>query len=149
MPEGSEDVMPKDEGLKNLKPFQPGQSGNPAGRPKGSKHVSTIILEMLRKAFPDEDIPTLSTEDSKAIRAFFGRRKIQINDAIAARMVLEALKGESWAMKELLDRTEGKVTEKHEHSNPDGTGLGEPIANAMASFEKSLLKIYGDEPDDK
>lgn len=30
-----------------LKPFQPGQSGNPAGLPKGTKHVSTWIQELL------------------------------------------------------------------------------------------------------
>lgn len=27
--------------------FQPGQSGNPAGKPKGTKHLSTHIQEML------------------------------------------------------------------------------------------------------
>lgn len=27
--------------------FQPGQSGNPAGKPKGSKHLSTWIQELL------------------------------------------------------------------------------------------------------
>lgn len=28
-------------------PFKPGQSGNPAGRPKGSKHKTTLIVEAL------------------------------------------------------------------------------------------------------
>lgn len=32
---------------KNLRPFKKGQSGNPNGRPKGSKNLSTIIQEML------------------------------------------------------------------------------------------------------
>ena len=31
----------------DLIPFKKGQSGNPAGRPKGSKNRSTIIREML------------------------------------------------------------------------------------------------------
>ena len=31
----------------NLKPWQPGQSGNPAGKPKGAKHLSTWIRELL------------------------------------------------------------------------------------------------------
>lgn len=34
-----------------LTPFQPGQSGNPAGRPKGARHISTWIQEMME----DED----------------------------------------------------------------------------------------------
>jgi len=33
--------------LENLTPFQPGQSGNPAGKPKGTKHLSTYIQEAL------------------------------------------------------------------------------------------------------
>lgn len=31
----------------NLKPWQPGQSGNPAGRKLGSKNISTIVRELL------------------------------------------------------------------------------------------------------
>ena len=31
----------------NLKPFKKGQSGNPKGRPKGSKNRSTIIKKWL------------------------------------------------------------------------------------------------------
>jgi len=31
----------------NLKPWQPGQSGNPAGRKPGSKNMSTIVRELL------------------------------------------------------------------------------------------------------
>lgn len=31
----------------NLKSWQPGQSGNPKGKPKGTKHLSTWIQEMM------------------------------------------------------------------------------------------------------
>ncbi len=31
----------------NLKSWQPGQSGNPAGRKPGSKNISTIVQELL------------------------------------------------------------------------------------------------------
>lgn len=31
----------------NLKSWKPGQSGNPAGKPKGTKHISTLIQELL------------------------------------------------------------------------------------------------------
>jgi hypothetical protein len=33
--------------LNNLKPFEQGESGNPAGRPKGSKNRSTIARQWL------------------------------------------------------------------------------------------------------
>ncbi len=32
---------------KNLTPWRPGISGNPAGKPKGAKHLSTWIQEMM------------------------------------------------------------------------------------------------------
>ena len=32
---------------KQLTPFKPGQSGNPAGRPKGARHKTTIAIEAL------------------------------------------------------------------------------------------------------
>jgi hypothetical protein len=38
----------------NLQPWQPGQSGNPSGKPKGTKHLSTWIREMLE----DENFST-------------------------------------------------------------------------------------------
>jgi len=31
---------------RNLKPFQPGQSGNPGDRPKGTHALATLILEV-------------------------------------------------------------------------------------------------------
>ena len=34
--------------LANLKLFQPGVSGNPAGRPKGSKNKATILRDVLK-----------------------------------------------------------------------------------------------------
>ena len=38
--------------LRNLKPFQPGQSGNPKGRPKGARNrLGTQFLEALEADF--------------------------------------------------------------------------------------------------
>lgn len=36
-----------DKRLDNLKPFQKGKSGNPKGRPKGIKNLSTVIQQIL------------------------------------------------------------------------------------------------------
>ena len=42
---------------KYLRPFPPGVSGNPAGRPKGSKNFTTVIQKLLNdKAFVDKVI---------------------------------------------------------------------------------------------
>lgn len=42
----------------NLTPWEPGQSGNPAGRRPGSKNMSTIAKELLNQ---DADIRMLAT----------------------------------------------------------------------------------------
>lgn len=39
--------------------FQPGQSGNPAGRPKGSKTLKTYVQEMLRDMTDEEKLDFL------------------------------------------------------------------------------------------
>ena len=39
--------------------FQPGKSGNPAGRPKGSKTLKTYVSEMLRDMTDEEKLEYL------------------------------------------------------------------------------------------
>jgi hypothetical protein len=72
--------------LENLKPWKPGQSGNPNGRPK--KVVTDFILA------------DLTANDSQAARAL-------------ARVGLKkALEGDFRYFKEILDRVEGKVPDR-------------------------------------
>lgn len=52
----------------NLKPWKPGQSGNPAGMKKGTKHISTWIQEMLN----DEDFETMLLDSRKGMVEFKG-----------------------------------------------------------------------------
>lgn len=47
-----EEMTPEERRLANLKPYKKGQSGNPAGRPKGVKNWSTVIQQLLA----DEDM---------------------------------------------------------------------------------------------
>lgn len=35
--------------------FPPGVSGNPAGKPKGTKHLTTLLFEALQKQVPNKD----------------------------------------------------------------------------------------------
>jgi len=74
------------------KPFQwkPGQSGNPLGRPKKEATVTSLVQEILDQT------------DSKS-----GKTHAML---IAEAMVKLALK-DPQVLKELLNRTEGKVTE--------------------------------------
>jgi hypothetical protein len=70
--------------------FKPGQSGNPGGRPKG-----TSITSVLRATLTEED-------------------KL----AIAQKLIAGARAGEMDKIREIMDRTEGKVPNKNENGQP-------------------------------
>lgn len=78
----------------NLRPFKPGQSGNPNGRPKG-----LTLEERFRKVLE------AATKDGAAD----GR---QIADVLVEVIIKQALKGNSTAWKEALDRAYGKVPDR-------------------------------------
>lgn len=84
--------------------FKKGESGNPAGRPVGSKNVSTVLREMLQQMAPKEVI------DSKFVKEFCkGKTHVTLADAVAARLFMEAIiNGDLGAIREILDRLEGK-----------------------------------------
>jgi hypothetical protein len=72
------------------RPFLPGQSGNPNGRPKG-----TSITSVLRSRLTDED-------------------KIAIADAL----IRGAKAGEMDKIREVMDRHDGKVPNRNENGDP-------------------------------
>ena len=85
----------------NLKSYKPGESGNPGGRPRGSRNVSTVLASMLSDIAPDIVIEASFVKDISK-----GLKKATIADAAAARLVYEGVvNGQSWALKGLLDRT--------------------------------------------
>ena len=81
-----------------LRPFEPGESGNPNGRPKGSRNIATVLREYLE------------LEDKQA-----GGSGDALNPLAAelCRLILKA-KNESVRLKavqEAFERIEGKVDE--------------------------------------
>lgn len=75
--------------------WKPGESGNPKGRPKGRNLTEAILAR-------------LDQEHN-------GRPLVEI---LADRVIKEALSGKFPFAKELWDRIEGKVTDKHEIEGP-------------------------------
>jgi len=62
--------------------WKPGQSGNPAGKPKGTKHLSTLIREML-----DDDNFVQKLENGKLIMGAPGKAIVRV-------LVVKSLNGD-------------------------------------------------------
>jgi ribosomal 50S subunit-associated protein YjgA (DUF615 family) len=82
--------------------FKEGESGNPAGRPKGTRNLSTILREML-----EEEIE-VNVEGKK-------ERK-QFQEVIIRKLIKKASDGDIKAITEILDRVEGKAKQTVEQS---------------------------------
>jgi len=84
--------------------FTPGQSGNPAGRPKGRS-----VTAILRKVIDANDY--------------------ELAERLVRTLVDRALKGDYRCMKEIWDRIDGKPTRTTEISGPSGG----PIVSVQTS----------------
>lgn len=90
--------------LKNLILWKPGQSGNPKGKPKGTKNFKTILAQVLgayKEDFAGEEID--------------GAKKVAIT--LFKKAVYEK-NGDIAAIRELLDRLEGRpiqnINQRHD-----------------------------------
>ncbi len=87
----------------NLKPWKPGQTGNPNGRPKGTS-LTLTLRKLLDTPVPGKDITYA--------------------EAVIRRLVAEAMKGNTKAANIILERIDGKVpqaiTGMVSEGNPDG-----------------------------
>ena len=110
--------------LQNLRPFQPGQSGNPGGLPKGTPKVSVAYMHLLK----------LSPEEFQAFKPK------TTAEAIAYRQIYTAIYGYDAlpAAKEICDRTEGKARQAIDVSNVTD------IEKERAMFEAAIKGVMAD-----
>jgi hypothetical protein len=86
----------------NLKPFQPGKSGNPGGRPR-KRPISERYAEKIETELPE------------AWRKELGlRRGATYGDAVAEGQVQAAIRGETGAAREIREAIEGRATRRIE-----------------------------------
>jgi hypothetical protein len=90
--------------LANLKPFPKGQSGNPNGRPEGTRNRSTVLKELLSQVCDFTNPLTLRKETADL--------ETQVMTALVAR----GRRGDVTAIREILDTVYGKVSDKNELS---------------------------------
>lgn len=89
----------RNSGIENLKPWKPGQSGNPNGRPPKGQALTDLMREMM------EENPN-------------------IKKAIMAKLMEGAAKGDIAFIREVLDRIEGKPIQKNENKIVTDLQLG-------------------------
>ncbi len=91
--------------------FKKGESGNPAGRPVGSRNRSTIVREWLEVKKQTRNPITEQDEE------------LQVQDMMVLSMIGRALKGDVNAFKELMDSGYGKLLNYNEVTGKDGEGF--------------------------
>lgn len=116
--------------IANLRPFKPGQSGNPAGKPKGVKHINTWVQELMH----DEEFEALIYDAKVGIKEFKGA---PLKAIIKAQMI-KALNGDTKAYDSLVrsgwaQKVETDVTTKGESLN---TTIDPAAAAAYAEYLK-------------
>ncbi len=109
----------------NLKPWKKGQSGNPAGKPKGARNRATIIRELLEAKATDGDG--------------------QIADQLTRALIKKAAEGDVMAFRELFDSAYGKNTDKVENSI-HYTKMGNVMVQDASGEVKALEFDIGSPP---
>lgn len=88
--------------------WQPGQSGNPYGRPKGALNSRTLLKKWLGVKMKSKDPIT-----KKDIN-------VTAEEAIVMAAIGQAMKGNIHAFNSIFDRVEGKVNQRIEMTGEDG-----------------------------
>ena len=104
--------------------FKPGQSGNPKGRPKGSKNFATAIQAEL-------DSRIVATENGK-------RRKITKLDALAKQIVNKAVSGELRAIPVLLNEMR-QIEDRSAARSAEGVFDRPEDHSVMESIKRRIL----------
>ncbi|MHC4406425.1 MAG: DUF5681 domain-containing protein [Planctomycetota bacterium] len=114
--------------------FQPGQSGNPKGRPKGSKNLKTLIDRELN--------------EKVAVREGGRRQQVSKREVVAKQLVNKAVDGQDRAILTLIKLNEElEAAVKAEAASggvmqPDEP-LGEDDHAILAALEAQILEKHG------
>jgi hypothetical protein len=102
--------------------FQPGQSGNPGGRPK-KLPVTDALRELIEmKAVPLRKSPTLAGQ-------------------LAQRLLRLALKGKMAPLVEVIDRIEGKSRQRIEQSGPEGGPISLELPGTREEIDRRIKEL--------
>jgi hypothetical protein len=122
--------------IQHLKSYKPGQCGNPNGRPKGAKSITSHLKELLERRINVGK--TKFNEDGLHITA---------KQAVAIALISGAIEGDTAKIRELLDRIDGTSKQVLEIENTDKpsaddiySDIKKRLANAKTRPVKSKKK---------
>lgn len=124
---------------RGLKPFQPGVSGNPAGRPR-KRPQSEANDELLRSEVPEIMRTSMNKGMGKEVLA----KGATWADAIAYGLARKAVAGDSAAAKELRESVEGKSVQRVELTSPEDKGFEVKVSFEMPAsprIEKRIASV--------
>jgi hypothetical protein len=98
--------------------FEPGRSGNPRGRPKGSRSVATVLQAILNQK-------VAVTENGRI-------RKVAVIEVMIRRLVNDAMRSDPRALKLLLSMADRVQT----------SGEAAPDLGAMMAEDTAILEHY-------
>jgi hypothetical protein len=105
--------------------FKKGESGNPTGRPKGSKNLTTLLEKELKQR-------VVITENGR-------RRSITKQEAMVKHLVNKAVSGDRALMQLLLE--EIRLLEARAASSPSGTNLDEADREVMRQIQERMRHL--------
>jgi hypothetical protein len=105
--------------------FKKGESGNPTGRPKGSKNLTTLLEKELKQR-------VVVTENGR-------RRSITKQEAMVKHLVNKAVSGDRPLMQLLLD--EIRLLEARGASSPSGANLDEADREVMRQIQERMRRL--------
>lgn len=105
--------------------FKKGESGNPGGRPKGSKNVKTLVYEMANEQI------TINTPE--------GKRNVSLREALARKVWDMQLKGDF----RFIQAYHALELEKEKELNLDSNGRRDELIH----MQKLLYKALTGDPD--
>jgi hypothetical protein len=127
--------------LKGLIPFKKGQSGNPAGRVKGTQSFSTLIKQFL--ALPSDVFLNVMDERSRNLLITFAGDKIGTVKGLITMngLIKKALKGDLRSLEMIMSQIDEEkakpieITDRRKNVNDLTTEQLEAIYDGRADFE--------------
>ena len=95
-------------------PFPKGKSGNPKGRPKKEHTFSDTARELMAANSIDVSWTIVDGNGQKKTKTLQLKSTKNMHYGTAAALIVEALKGNVNALREIINRTEGKAVQKVE-----------------------------------